>query len=506
MGESGTDEAALQRSRSGRRWMALTLVFLSLGGLWLWLDRGRSSTARGAATIDAPATRAADGDERPRASSGVREETRSEDTAATTPASDAPPAASNDELRAALRRLAQTDMQASCALAAALRPLLVPPANVFAVLELLKAGGLGGGAMISLEEIGALRCLVLAALVFNPPPGVQSTLAAEGIVVDGRELVLAILRALPDVLPPVQEYLADMLGGQLDERGQPILDASYAPELERLAAAFPEHAELFNRLLAGLLEALDPEQAAALQSLYVSDTSSPVLVAAGLTRWLEGNASSALAWAQELYDRAETSDEMRNAIAGAIAQAAPVEEAATFLGQRATRMMFHNFLTVGDRAGGMEALDERYWSLRIAGDANELARTMLISGMTSASTESLLAIAYEDPSPDVRCQAWTTLTAAKTFAPNQALLDRLTQAWHDRHDPALVVPTAGIVSAASNFAMRTSQGSALRERAVDILRNIVRDPSTSATDRGSVLQRLERYVSREEYLQLSRNP
>ena len=135
MGESGTDEAALQRSRSGRRWMALTLVFLSLGGLWLWLDRGRSSTARGAATIDAPATRAADGDERPRASSGVREETRSEDTAATTPASDAPPAASNDELRAALRRLAQTDMQASSALASALRPQLVPPANVLFVCQ-----------------------------------------------------------------------------------------------------------------------------------------------------------------------------------------------------------------------------------------------------------------------------------------------------------------------------------------------------------------------------------
>ena len=501
-----TDTSARGTSRSRRALTAIALLAPILAAIVLWARNG-SGTRAGAPASEpgSAAPPAAGSDPPPATSAGSREESRREAAPPAAPAPTVAPLAA-DELRAALRRLAQADMQDSAALEAALRPLFVPPDNVLAVLELLKANGLGDEESLTLEELGALRCLTLAVLVFNPPPGVQSTLASEGVSLDGRALVLAILRALPDIFAPEQEYLADMLGSQRDERGRAILDSSYAAELERLAAAYPEHAPLFERLLAGLLEVLDAADAAALQALYVSDADSPVLVAAGLKRWLEANAATALAWAESVYDQEETSDEIRRAISGAVALAAPVEDAAEFLSERAQRTMLLQFMALGERAGGKEALDDQYWNLRIGGDADDRARTMLVSGMTDATTEALLAIGQEDPSPFVRGQAWTTLTASNGFTPSQAVLDRLAEAWQGRNDPLRSVPTAGIVSAAGNFAGKAGQSPALREGAIDLLRTIVRDPSTSETDRSSALKKLERLVSAEEFLQLSRKP
>jgi hypothetical protein len=413
------------------------------------------------------------------------------------------PAASADELRAALRRLAQVDVGDAPALEAALRPLLVPGANVYAVLELSKAGGLGGGAELTLEELGALRALAFAVLVFNPAPGATSTLAAEGHALDGHALVVAILRALPDLLEPVRTLLADLVETQTNEREQRILDASYAGELERLATDYPELAELFQRMLAGLLAA-NGREADVLAALYATDASSPTLVGAALARWLEQHAGTALAWAAEAYDRDEASAEVRHAITSAVAASAPVGEASRFLGARAQRTMLVEFLTLGERAGGRAALEEEYWRLRVLGDADERARTMLVSGMTSAPTDALLAIANEDPSLDVRSQAWITLTFADGFQPTAGVLDRLEECWNDRAHPQLGLKTSSLLSAAGNFANKAKTGDpALLARVKGLLLDVYRDRSQSERDRRKALEKLEPLVSDAEFRQLS---
>jgi hypothetical protein len=421
-----------------------------------------------------------------------------------TPVAALPPPASADELRAALRRLARTDMQDEAALEAALRPLLVPPANVYAVLELSKAGGLADGARLSEEELGALRCLALAVLVFNPVPGATSTLAAEGVHTDGRQLVLAILRALPDILSPVRELLADLLSGQVNERGERLLDLGFAAELERLAAAHPEHAELYHALLAGLLE-LEDGELAALRALYAQDVDSPTLVAAALSRWLAEHPESALVWAAELYDREDASAELRAAVTSAVARAAPVDVASRFLTERAQRTMLVEFLNVGEREGGLAALDQEYWQLRVSGDADERARTMLVSGMTDADTETLLALAWEDPSEAVRAQAWTTLTAAKGFVPTQATLERLREARASAGDPLLRVPSYGLISAAGSLASKARESAPeLVQGALEILRSIALDRSEPERVRQQALDKLSRFVSNEEIESLRR--
>jgi hypothetical protein len=408
----------------------------------------------------------------------------------------------DETLLAALRRLAVTNMQDESDLEAALLPLLAP-GTVRAVLAHLRHGRLGGAPHASLEEVGAVRCLVLAAFVYCMPAEQRATSTAPIGAMDCREHVLALLRALPEILAPTQGALADMLAGLRNAEGKPILDASYAAELERLASAHPEHAELFERLLAGLLESLVDAEADALQGLFITDADSPTLVATALARWLESSSASALAWAEHTFDDPATSDEIRNAISSAVARAAPVAEAAEFLGNRARTTMLGEFLTVGEREGGLVAVDQEYWDLRMLGDANSRSRRMLVSGMVKAKTDTLLAIACEDPAPEVRAQAWTTLTFAEGFVPNAGILDRLEQCWNDRKHPRLGVPTYGLISAASG-ALDRAGAPELRQRALSLLIEMAKDTSLNEYDRRAVLDKLKGQLPPEEFLQLSR--
>jgi hypothetical protein len=478
------------------RWLLAAPILLVAMACCLWIVRRRSSPAEAA-----PAAEPAAGTV-PETGHAPPPPARGPARAPGAHASESGEPSSEHDLRAALRRLAETDVTEAPILEEALRPLLVPGANVYAVLERLKAGGLGGGAGLTLEELGALRLLAFAVLVFHPVPGQVSHLAAEGHALDGHALVVAILRALPDILEPARRRLAAILGGQRNENGDRILDASYAAELERLAEAHPELAALYHELLAGLLE--DEGRATeVLETLYATDTDSPTLVGAALARWLETHAETAMAWAAETYDAEDASEELRQAISSAVARAAPVEEASQFLGQRAQRTMLAEFLTLGERDGGLAALDDEYWRLRILGDADERGRTMLVSGMGSLGTEALLAIAGEDPSLSVRAQAWTTLTNADSFEPSEGALQRLREAWDRQADPSLGVPPYGVISAASNFARRAGQGApGLRAGALELLKTIALDPAQPERTRASALQSLRPLLSAQEFEQL----
>jgi len=468
--------------------LALLLLALCLVARWEWNRRPAPGAERPPAAPRASA--APEPRERPLRSPLLERQPVS--PAASAPAPVVAPLGEAD-LRAALRRLARTDMQDSPALEAALRPLLVPSANLHAVLALLKGGGLADGSHLSLEELGAL--------LFNAPDGATPTLPAENPPRDGHAFVLALLRGLPDVLQPVQGLLAELLGAQRFPDGRPLLDLAYAAELERLARDFPEAAALFEGLLAHLLE-LDDAQADALQALYMGDEASPTLVGAGLSRWLEKHPASALAWAAERYDREDTPDEVRHAISAAVAQTAPVAEASRFLGERARDTMLVEFMNLGERAGGAAALEQDYWSLRIAGENSERARRMLVSGMASADTETLLALGADDPSPEVRAQAWTTAMVADHFQPSAEYLERLRDGYRNEADPHLGIPGHGVVSAAKNFAHRAKKDPVLRSLALDLLREVYLDRAQADSTRDNALEGLKFYLPAQEIEQL----
>ncbi|MSR62551.1 MAG: hypothetical protein EXS08_08925 [Planctomycetes bacterium] len=373
--------------------------------------------------------------------------------------------------------------------------------NLYAVLGLLKGGGLTDGSHLSLEELGALRALTLGALLYNAPPGATTTLPAVDPPRDGQAFVMALLRGLPDMLPPVQGLLAELLGAQRFPDGRPLLDLAYAAELERLAREFPEAAALYEGLLAQLMD-LDDAQADALQALYLSDDASPTLVGAGLARWLETHPASAMAWAEERYDREDTPDRLRDAIAAAIAQTAPVTDASRFLGERARDTLLVEFMNLGERDGGAAALEQDYWSLRILGDADARARRMLVSGMSSVETETLLALAADDPSPEVRAQAWTTALLADSFQPSAAALERLRDGYRNEADPRAGIPGYGVVSAAKNFAHRAKLDPALRALALELLREVYLDRAQPDSTRDNAIEGLQFYLPAQEIEQL----
>lgn len=406
------------------------------------------------------------------------------------------PRLAGDELREALRWLAQTPIEDSERLEQALHPFLVPPAHLDLVFELLMGGGLALGTHLSLEEIGALRALGFGALLGSDP-------AAEvPMPIDGHGLLLRILEGLPLVLEPAREALVDLLAGMTSGRGEPLIGSSFVADLERLREAYPELAPLYERLLAALLRGSGPEEQG-LQMRYAIDTQNPSLVTAALSRWLAEDPETALVWAAESFDDPSASLDLQRAISSAVAQVAPVEEATHFLAPRAKREMLGEFLAVGGREGGMDALRDEYWNLRILGNADERSRRMLISGLLDGDAGELLAIAGEDPSATVRSQAWITLTAARDFVPTRALLDRLFEA---RDRPELGLDVGELVTVAGNFARGATRPGAdpsLVAGARELLLGLYRDSGQPDWARRRALEKLRPLVSDDEYRRLS---
>ena len=194
-------------------------------------------------------------------------------------------------------RLGEIELTDQAVLEELVRPLLVPPENVFAVLELLRAGDLAQGSGpqgfgLSPAEIGALRLLVLAASSSHTP-GIAGELARSCAHVDEHALLVAALRALPDVRPPAQELLLELLrsscgrgaraaraGG--DEPERPAgLDAPLSPENE-LASLRQEYWRL--RVVGGadaatrlrLVAAMEAAPSDELLSIAARDPSSEV--------------------------------------------------------------------------------------------------------------------------------------------------------------------------------------------------------------------------------------
>jgi len=416
-----------------------------------------------------------------------------------------PPELGDVRLRVALRRIAGTDMQDEAALEAALFPVIASPPNLARTLELLQGGGLSGdGERLSLEEIGAIRALLCAAILFHAPEGFASDLHHAGLAQDGRAFLERLLRALALVLPPTRETLAELLASARGPDDRLLFDLSFETLMRELAARHPELSELYLGLLAGVLAESRAPEAEALDLFELESAESPRLLTASLARLLAGARSQeALRWAEDLYDHGETSVELRNAISIAVATAAPVDEAAVFLAARADSKMHEELLTLGDREGGLEALEDAYYQRRIRG-AEADARRMLVSGMQQAGPRELLAIASEDPDARVRGQAGLTLTASPDFSPTAAVLTFLGEGFANRSDAEIGLPDYAVVYSVANFARAAQRNaSPALDHAVVFLREIAGDTSLDVYLRRHALTALASHLSAAEHAALT---
>jgi len=421
------------------------------------------------------------------------------------------PDLTDEQLRARLRRVAAVDLSEAETFEAVLEPLLTNPKTMARILFLVQGDGLArADAVLSPEEVGALRAIAAGVIVFNAPVApiggdgdARNELAAAGLAVDGRAYLVSVLEALVNVGTPARELLAGMLSSSRDGAGRLLLSLGLAPELDRLARQYPASADLYLGLLAEAAGELDETGAQALDLLQLTETRSPTLVNASLARFLKSEDSpAALQWAEALHDGEETADALKRAISTAVAAAAPVEGAATFLSERASGELLVEFDLLGGREGGLEALEDEYYALRVFDDADETARTMLVAGMGQAATSNLLAIAVDDPAGRVRGQAWTTLTLATDFEPTERILDHLSEGFVNRADRDSGLPTYAVITSAANLAARAGSRPELLARTVALLRTIAEDPTVSPHDRQKAIAKLERYVSPAEVARL----
>jgi len=473
-----------------RPWHGLALVAaLGLIVLWLALAPPRAGEAR-VAPDSADAGRSASPSAAlgaPLAANEERDPLRARD-AADPPAE--PPAAGprGDELVRALAELGRLYAARDVpALQARLEQLLADPETAFEVLALLSAGAWrDDGAVLH----GVFVLLESALVCYNAPGPFEA--------VDGRALVVAVLRALPLIDEPAFSGLIERLAAAA-VGDRPVLDLSYLREILDLRAAWPERAASFSALFENLARGLAAgEGYEEFYSLLVTELSDPVAVRVALAALLRLEDGRFLPLAEELFRGAESA-ELRAAIAQAVASTAPVDRAAEVLARLTDGLQHAQLLTLGTRAGGLEALEREYDELAAGGDQDPLARRMLVTGMLGGDEGRLLAIATSDPNASVRAQALLTASLSKDASP--AVFETLRAAYELRDDPALGVQPELAVMAAQNVLGYDTGGA--REQAKGFLLWIAADETIAAAVRWKAVNTLRDWVAPEAFAGLA---
>ncbi|MAE29505.1 MAG: hypothetical protein CMJ87_11080 [Planctomycetes bacterium] len=403
----------------------------------------------------------------------------------------------DDELRALLEKMAVIPWDELDGL---LRPMLVPVANMERVLALLASGALGDELTAqSAAEIGAVKALALAALVYNTP-GDTGELSQLSAGVDGRAFLVSVLEGLAIIPAPSDAQLARLLTSLRAGEGA-LLSVEFLPLLRELAAANPEKSDLFESLLADLAAQLSDEERAAYYARFLSEIDSPKLLKDALIGLFgdEAQAATAMSWATELFDSQADNRELRREIAMAIAVAAPAEEAAAFFGQRATSNMYAQLMTLGMRPEAADALLAEYDYLATL-DSNPGPRKMLVAGMASLGKDHMFDVARYDPAPQVRGQAVITMTAYVAGSATPEALELIRTGFRESQDPGLGIPAHQALSAAHNLAQKTrNTAGSVRDGSVDLMREIALDHRVPTSTRERAVQLLSSFLSHEDF-------
>lgn len=389
-----------------------------------------------------------------------------------------------EKLRAAARAQAAFDLQA---LQKSLEELIVDGATPLQVLELMKGGFLARDPQAC---SGAILTLGVAIQRYNAGDTV--------LHVDGRAFLLAVLDALPEILPPEQGELITRIA-RARVNGRRVLDLSYLSKILELRRLHPDQAQAYSLLLENIAEELKGGEAYdQFYALFVNDTNDPMAVRVSLAALLRNKGGAFLPLAEEMFARAKGNADLRAAITLAIATSAPVEEAVKSLSRLADPVQLAEFTFLGSRPGALEALGAEYNDL-VTRESNPTARKMLVSGMAKENEGVMLGIATTDPDPEVRIQALLTLTSGQ--AGSERALDTLIQAHANRGDPRSGIPSWGAVLAASNIVQHSS--GAQREQAQGFLMQIAYDRRLSDEDRLSAVTMLKPLVPKGTFADLT---
>jgi hypothetical protein len=541
------------RMSSQRSWLALAAVGAAALLLWQlmrWQWPPGASGADGRAlprdarTTDESVEREAEG-ERSATASGDDASARSADGAKAV-------SLEGSRLREQLEALARAEQAAAVelnqgavadatrarmegALERVLEPLLYEPDNLYRAIDMLCSGELaidvkasgaeaddamGKDAMakdamakesgaaraepgmdgLSLAEYGAVRAIYWALLAYTSP---ESDLVRAGVALSPSELLLDVVTALPRLRERVQRFLLVQLTEARLE-GSVVLDKSLLGPILELRELFPEHRELFSALLTNIGESMTPEERSAVFAGLLDEGADATLVGITLGSLLrDDDGGSTLAIAKALYhskagDAAESA-RRKEAIAKAVAQhAADPFDAARFLAERSedTRNMVDAYWMLGEREGGLQALEAQYHELS-ATSGNARARLALVLGMTQAPAERLLEIATNDVDAEVRGQAVLTLTGSAKYVPSPSHLDFLRSGM----DSPTPLPMQSVASAAANLVTTAKRGgeSELAAGALELLRSVGADTRASERVRGQVAAALRTHLSSAEF-------
>lgn len=404
------------------------------------------------------------------------------------------------DLRSSLIPLAQLELGDEAGANKLLRPLLLDPRLVREALRLLASGALKTHPdVLSAEEIGAIRLVWFAVAVYNTDE-LSEELEAAGFQIDARAFTEEVLRALADIEDPAATTLAQLLA-TLSVDGRQVIDTSYLELLRVLIATYADREDVYAILLVHVGQDEDIE----FDFQFLDPKENPKVLAGRLITAFEKadptQALQILQWIEQNYEGA--GDELRDALAGAVAAGAPVPLAAAFLAERATSTMHAQLDTLGARPGGPESLAVEYNRL-IATGGSDAERTMLVFGMSRAGTELMLGIAKTDPHPGVRGQAFVSATLAPNFVPSADFLAEL-RAAHALSGPHHGAPPYAILSSAHNLLLRAgrSQDPVLRKETVAFLLELASDPSLSPHDRARLPGILEAYLDPAQREQLA---
>lgn len=382
-------------------------------------------------------------------------------------------------------------------LEALLEPLLASPPTLLLVLDNLVAGKWRStapdAATLDIVEYGGCRALYWGLVSFHNP---RSRFHDAD---QGRALFVTILTDLPALDGKLLSTLVEQLL-RSEVEGKPLV-ALYTAEILELRAFFREHRELFSKLFARLGDSMTPEERDRFFTIYLSETSDPLILGTALRNLLQGaNPDWALSLAEALFDDPTTSPEVRNAIVQALVDGLQDPfKVADFLVERIdqTRGLPGAWLTLARKEGGFNAVEAAYNQLA-GSNANAKARELLVASMRNASAselERIADIAFQDPSPSVRGQALMSMTSAPNWAATQKSMDDLRSAFAGGVDPARAAWSAG------NIAKKAAKTGAvdLRDDATSFLEELVHDGSLPDAARHAALEELKPFLSEVEW-------
>lgn len=501
--------------------------------LWLWPRDGRAGDARATLLNDRRVEEGA-GIELDATREATRDATGAiDDDAAKLRASEKAVSLDGSLLREQLEAVARAEQdaakelnagavtaEAQSALERALEPLLYAPDNLYRALDMLSSGELAieieaagasgregnlvgsdpDQAELSMAEYGAVRAIYWALLAYTAP---ESELVRAGVAISPADLLLNVVTALPNLRGRVQRFLLVQLTEARLE-GAVVLGKALLGPILYLRDQFPEHKELFSALLKNIGESMSAEERNAVFAGLLDERADATLVGITLGSLLrDDEGAAALGVARALYDSkaggAAESARRKQAIVNAVAEhATDPFDAARFLAERSvdTRNMIEAYWKLGEREGGLQALEAQYHELSASND-NARGRLALVLGMNQAPPERLLDIAANDTDAEVRGQAVLTLTSSDGYVASRAHVEFL----QGGLSSAAPLPLQSLAGAAANLANTARRGGEpqLAKDAVELLKSVGGDARASARVRASVATTLRSHLSSAEF-------